>query len=68
MSDRTILILKTVAAFLLGYGGVEVAAGFRYTLCFDWQAIVGGITASGLVNTQSAGLQKSLATMLGSSK
>ena len=68
MSDRMVMILKTLAAFLVGYGGVEVAAGFRYTLCFDWQAIVGGIISSGLVNSQSPGLQKAMSTMLGPSK
>jgi hypothetical protein len=68
MSPRTLAIIKTLAAFLVGYGGVEVAAGFRYSLCFDWQAIVGGITASGLVNTQSVGLSSALKTMLGPSQ
>jgi hypothetical protein len=68
MSDRWQFILKTVAAFLVGYGGIEVAAGFRYSLCFDWQAVVGGLISSGLVNTQSPGLQKAMNTMLGPNK
>jgi hypothetical protein len=65
MSDRTVAILKTLAAFLVGYGGTEVAAGFRYSLVFDWQGIVGGLIASGLVNSQSAGLQVAMKTMFG---
>jgi hypothetical protein len=65
MSDRTQVILKTLAAFLVGYGGIEVAAGFRYSLTFDWQAIIGGLVSSGLVNTQSAGLTVAMRTMFG---
>ena len=68
MSPRTLAILKTLGAFLVGYGMTEVAAGFRYTLCFDWQGIVGAFIASGLVNTQSEGLSSALKTMLGPSR
>jgi hypothetical protein len=68
MSDRTLMILKTVAAFLIAYGGVEISAGFRYSLHFDWTAIVGGLTACGLVNTQSPGLHVAMQTMFGPSK
>jgi len=68
MSPRTLAILKTLAAFLVGYGGIEVAAGFRYSLTFDWQGIIGGFIASGLVNTQSEGLTSQMKTMFGPSK
>lgn len=68
MSPRLLTILKTLAAFLVGYGMTEIAAGFRYSLVFDWQGIVGGFIASGLANTQGEGLSTALKTMLGPSQ
>ncbi len=38
----------TVAAFVLAYGTIEVATGFRYVIQFDWNAVVAGFSATGL--------------------
>ena len=41
-------ILYTLAAFVVGYGGVASATGYRYTLTWDWNAVVAGLIATGL--------------------
>lgn len=68
MSDRVRLILKSLAAFVVGYGNIQIATGYRYVVTFDWVALTAGLIAAGLINTQSPGLQSAMKTMLGPTK
>lgn len=41
-------IIYTFVAFLVGYGGVASATGYRYSLVWDWNATVAGLIATGI--------------------
>jgi hypothetical protein len=66
MSDRTKFIISTIASFLVGYGTIMVTTGYRYTLIWDWQAIIVGIGAAGLYHGKLAG--SSIADLIASRK
>ena len=42
------VIIYTVVAFIIGYGGVASATGYRYSLVWDWNAVVAGLITTGI--------------------
>lgn len=46
--DQLKQVTYIVAAFLVGYGTIQIATGYRYVVTFDWSAIINGLVTSGL--------------------
>ena len=53
MSPTIQKVLWTAGAFALGYASTEVATGFRYSIAFDWMAIMNGILCTGLYHSDT---------------
>lgn len=70
LSDASVLVqlVTTFCAFLVGYGAVESAVGYRYGIDFDWRAVMAGLAASGLVHSQNTNVTAPIVEAVGGQK